>query len=153
MRYAAHTGEVVIRRDALLHCPSCGRALNRKARLQRYCSSRCREREKKARQRSHRGHWGQGTRVSPKPPKKCNGINGSQGAKGGLYSGIFGPGDIIKAEVFGGRWDRVVSDDGVACHVRRKPAARNHKAEPAAPDTKPAKARKGKGSSQAEVTP
>jgi hypothetical protein len=37
------------------------------------------------------------------------------GPKSGPTPPIFGPVHVIAAEVFGGQWDRVVSDDGVGC--------------------------------------
>jgi hypothetical protein len=139
----------VLRRDTPVTCQACLGTVPRVSRQQRYCSARCKE---KARKRVRKAGLGGYTGLPSNPPKSANKINGVRGAKSGPIPPICGPRRVLDAEVFGGHWDRVVSDDGVACHVRRKPAARKHKAEPAAPDTKPAKARKGKCSSQAEVT-
>lgn len=47
------------RRDAPVHCPSCGHAVPRKTRNQRYCSDRCRGRAKeKARNRTRKAGLG-----------------------------------------------------------------------------------------------
>lgn len=46
-------------RDSPVHCPSCGRAVTRKTRNQRYCSDRCRGRAKeKARNRTRKAGLG-----------------------------------------------------------------------------------------------
>lgn len=45
------TREFAMRRDAPVKCPACGRSVARKARQQRYCSERCKE---KARERSRK---------------------------------------------------------------------------------------------------
>jgi hypothetical protein len=128
---------LALHRSDPVKCESCGRTVARKGRGQRWCSDRCRER---AKNRTRKAGLGGYTGAPPTPQKIVNEINGVRGPKSQLYPGIFAPAYIVRAEVFTGRqWAPVVSDDGVVCHVRRKPAARKHKAEPAVPDTKPAK--------------
>ena len=95
--------------------------MTRASRQQKYCSTRCR-------QQAHYGKLvaegrfdpisGQDTALPTNPPKKFNGVNNLQGAKTGSTSRIFGPRDVIDAELFAGRdWTPVVSPDGVTCMI------------------------------------
>jgi hypothetical protein len=114
MSDAIHTAEViVVRRDAPVRCP-CGRTIARGARRQRFCSTKCRKRDC-GKKRCRKAGLASDTGGATHPPKKFNGINGVPGPKSGPTPPIFGPVHVIAAEVFGGQWDRVVSDDGVGC--------------------------------------
>jgi hypothetical protein len=61
-------------------CATCGRRTIRKARQQRYCSTRCREQGK---ERSRKAFVGGDTGAPPNPPKKENKNNVLQGGKSG----------------------------------------------------------------------
>jgi hypothetical protein len=37
---------------------------------------------------------------------------------------VFAPRHIVEREVFAGRWERVVSEEGVGCLIRRRGVAR-----------------------------
>lgn len=67
-----------VRRDAPVICAACGRKAQRKARQQRYCSARCRDRG-----RVKNGFVGQHTGQPKDPPKNINGNNVLQGRKSG----------------------------------------------------------------------
>jgi hypothetical protein len=94
--------------------------VTRASRQQKYCSTRCR-------QQAHYGKLvaegrfdpisGQDTALPTNPPKKSNGVNNLQGAKSGSTPDIYGPRDVIDAELFAGRdWTPIVSPDGVTCN-------------------------------------
>ena len=108
------------RRDTPVICLSCGRTVARKARQQRYCSDRCRER---GRDRSRKTAV-EALKNAPRYPhsgaptdplKNINKHNGLQPREGG--SSI--PRSLLhEIEVFSGRrWRSVISSDGVACEV------------------------------------
>jgi hypothetical protein len=121
MSDAVHTAEpIVVRRDAPVRCP-CGRSIARGARQQRFCSTKCRKRDW-GKKRCRKAGLAPDTGGATHPPKKFNGINGVPGPKSGPTPPIFGPVHVIGAEVFGGQWDRVVSDDGVRCWQQRAAA-------------------------------
>jgi len=61
-------------------CANCGRRAERKAKQQRYCSDRCRE---KGKDRSRKALMGGDTGAPPNPNKNINAINNLQGAKSG----------------------------------------------------------------------
>ena len=68
------------RRDAPVICAECGLKAARKAKQQRYCSDRCRE---KGKDRSRKALMGGDTGAPPNPPKNISAINNLQGAKSG----------------------------------------------------------------------
>jgi len=119
------------RRDAPVRCEACGRTVRRRSRQQKYCSDRCRQfalRENNARTAFKNPVLGQDTGRVTNPPKKLNGFNGLQAAKTRPTSRIYGPRDVIEAELFAGLdWTAVESSDGVTCMVasrlRRRPRA------------------------------
>ena len=109
------------RRDAPVRCEVCDRTVVRRSRQQRFCSDRCRDfarRENKARTAFKNPVAGQDTGKPTNPPKKSNGFNGLQAAKSGSNPRIFGPRDVIEAELFAGRdWIPRESADSVVCMV------------------------------------
>jgi hypothetical protein len=60
-------------------------------------------------------------------PKFANKINGLQGQKSGPIPPVFGPSDVVEAEVFAGHsWTRATSDDGVEVLLAyRRPGGRD----------------------------
>src|SRR5262245_37331763 len=106
------------RRDAPGACASCGREVARRARRQRFCSARCRE---KARIRVRRAPSpGRPSKnvcsaiFAREPLKKCNETSGAQRAK------IRATKDVLDIEVWGGRtWQHAVSAGGVSIEVGR----------------------------------
>ena len=109
------------RRDAVVICPSCGKRIARKARQQRFCSVKCRQRgayAQKVARGAFSGRRGIDTRLSTKPPKIVNKSNGLQPAKLGSSPRIIAPRRVIEAEIISGRhWCPVVSASGIACEV------------------------------------
>ena len=97
------------RRDTPVVCPRCGRSVTRKARQQVYCSTHCRERDKKR-------FYG----LAPlDPPKNVNGFKSLPTPKiGSGKAPLRAPRKVIAIEVFGGRnWSSIVSPHGIACEV------------------------------------
>jgi hypothetical protein len=113
----ATTGTIVVRRDAPVRCP-CGCTMARGARQQRFCSTKCRKRNW-GKKRCRKVGLAPDTGGATNPYKKCKEINGVRALKSGPTPPIFGLAHVIAAEVFGGQWDRVVSDDGVRCWQQR----------------------------------
>jgi hypothetical protein len=104
-----------LHRDAPVICSQCGRSAPRKARQQKFCSARCRE---KARERSRKAFLGQATGAPTNPLKKANGFNVLPAWKSGSSIAPRVPREIIEIEVFGGRaWREVTSSDGVVCEA------------------------------------
>jgi hypothetical protein len=104
------------RRDAPVNCPSCGREVQRRARQQRFCSGRCKE---KARTRVRKAFLGRDTRAPSNPPKKVNKLKVLQRAKTLSSNRIFGPADVLDAEVFNRPWESATSSAGVAIEIGR----------------------------------
>src|SRR5262249_57203702 len=103
----------------------------RKARQQRFCSDRCRERNKegeRGKKRSRKALLGGDTGAPPAPLKKANGFNTLPAPKSGSSIALQAPRHVIEAELFGGReWQPVISSGGVVCEVGtlRQRALRN----------------------------
>src|SRR5262245_4787474 len=94
-----------IRRDTPVQCPSCGRAASRKARQQRYCSTRCQQRER-AKKRSRKALIERDTGAPRNPSKFASKINALQGHKWRPSIGISAPAAVIHGELFAGRkWE------------------------------------------------
>jgi len=106
------------RRDAPVTCASCGREVQRRARQQRFCSDRCRNREI-GRKRVRKAFLGRDTRAPANPPKKDKEFKVLQRAKTLSSRGIFGPAHVLAAEVFDRKWEPRVSSGGVVIEVGR----------------------------------
>ena len=104
------------RHDAPVACASCGRKVARRARQQRFCSGRCKE---KARTRIRKAFLGRDTGAPSNPSKKVNKFKPLQRAKTLSSNRIFGPADVLDAEVFDRAWTPAVSSGGVAVEVGR----------------------------------
>jgi hypothetical protein len=97
----------------------------RKARQQRFCSSRCRD---LGRKRSRKAFLGGDIGAPANRPKKANAFSGLPEAKSGSSPRIIGPRSIIEVEVFGRRaWRHVITGDGVQTQVC--PLAQSERAE------------------------
>ena len=109
------------RRDAPVVCARCGRSVPRQARQQRFCSDRCRERNRegeRGKQRSRKALLRGDTGAPRAPPKKANGFNVLSAPKSRSSIALQAPRHVIEAEIFGGRvWRSVVSSSGVVCEV------------------------------------
>jgi hypothetical protein len=111
------TAPLTSRRDAPVICAGCGRQVARRARQQRFCSARCQE---KARTRVRKTVLGRDTRAPRNPPKKHKQFKALQRAKMLSSTRIWGPADVIDAEVWGGReWQPAISGGGVEIEVGR----------------------------------
>jgi hypothetical protein len=106
------------RRDAPVLCP-CGRQVARHARQQRFCSTRCRQRAHYV-EKVARGDFSARTVARPtNPPKKDNKSYALQRAKTLSSNRIFGPADVLDAEVFNRHWQPTASSGGVMLKVSR----------------------------------
>jgi hypothetical protein len=110
------------RRDAPVTCASCGRQIERRARLQLYCSTRCRKRGHYA-QRVRRGDFsspsGSNTPLGTTPLKKENKFKALQRAKSLSSHRILAPERVLAVEVFDRAWQHATSSDGVAIQMSR----------------------------------
>jgi len=107
------------RRDAPVNCPSCGREVPRRARQQRFCSRRCRQKGNYG-EKVARGDFSTRTIArSTNPPKRDNKFKALQLAKTLSSNRIFGPADVLDAEVFNRHWQPAVSSGGVMLQVSR----------------------------------
>jgi hypothetical protein len=109
----------VSRRDAPVSCPSCGRKVRRRARQQQFCSRRCRQRANHA-EKVARGDFS--TRTTPRPtnpPKKDKEFKALQRAKTLSSHRIYGPAEVLDAEVFNRHWQPAVSSGGVMLQLSR----------------------------------
>ncbi len=109
------------RRDAPVVCASCGRQVRRRARLQRYCSTRCRKRGHYA-QKVRRGDFSTpklaDTALGTPPLKEANKFKALRRAKLLSSHRILAPAHVLACEVFGGRgWRHATSSGGVAVEV------------------------------------
>jgi hypothetical protein len=103
-------------------CP-CGRVVEHRAgRRPRFCSGRCRNREN-GRGRVRKALLGRDTGAPAKLQKKHSKLKALQQAKTLSSNRIFGPADVLDAEVFDRAWTPAVSSGGVAVEVGR-PRAR-----------------------------
>jgi hypothetical protein len=102
-------------------CPICGRIVTRKARQQRFCSDRCRERNRegeRGKTRSRKALLGGDTGAPRAPIEKANGFKSLPAPKSGSSIALKAPRKVLETEVFGGRtWRQVVSSGGVVCEV------------------------------------
>ena len=107
------------RRDAPVNCPSCGREVQRRARQQRFCSRRCRQKANYG-EKVARGDFSIRTIALPTTPlKKRNKFKALQRAKTLSSNRIFGPADVLDAEVFNRHWQPTASSGGVMLRVSR----------------------------------
>jgi hypothetical protein len=107
------------RRVAPVICPVCERRVNRQMRGQRYCSRRCRQKANYAAEVA-RGDFSTSTTALPTSPEKNkNKLKVLQRAKTLSSYGIFGPADVLDAEVFNRHWQPTTSGGGVVLQVSR----------------------------------
>jgi hypothetical protein len=105
------------RRDAPVTCAGCGREVARRARQQRFCSARCKE---KARTRVRKAFLTGDTGASSQPYKKDREFKALQRAKTLSSHRILAPEQVLAIEVFGGRvWQHATSRDGVVVEIGR----------------------------------
>jgi predicted nucleic acid-binding Zn ribbon protein len=83
---------LAVHRRAKVECPACGRTVERKARHQRFCSDRCKE---KGRQRTRKAFLGQDTGAPTHPYKLTNKNKGMQSQKCGPNPRISGVLDAL----------------------------------------------------------
>jgi len=101
-----------------VNCPSCGREVQRRARQQRFCSKRCRQKANYG-EKVARGDFSTRTIARPtNPPKRDNKFKALQRAKTLSSNRIFGPADVLD-EVFNRHWQPAVSSGGVMLQVSR----------------------------------
>ncbi len=112
------------RRDAVVICPCCSKRVPRKARRQRFCSRKCR-------QRAHYAKLVAEGRFTPllsrdsgrptHPPRSLLKSNGFSEQKSGPTVGISGPCFVVDAEIIRRwNWREVSSPDGVRCLVAQR---------------------------------
>jgi hypothetical protein len=102
-----------LHRNVPVVCASCGRAVKRMSRQQRYCSDRCKE---KGRGRVRKRFVGCTTKMPTNPPKRTNVSNELQASES--RSRLIN--NAVQIEFFGGgHWQQVVSPDGVVTYVTR----------------------------------
>jgi ribosomal protein L37AE/L43A len=107
------------RRDAPVNCPSCGREVQRRARQQRFCSRRCRQKANYG-EKVARGDFSTRTIARPtNPSKKDNKFKALQWAKSLSSHRILAPARVLDAEVFGRAWQPATSSSGVAIETSR----------------------------------
>jgi hypothetical protein len=107
------------RRDAPVNCPSCGREVQRRARQQRFCSRRCRQKANYG-EKVARGDFSTRTIARPtNPSKKDNKFKALQWAKSLSSHRIFGPADVLAVEMFDRTWKSGISSGGVAVEIGR----------------------------------
>jgi hypothetical protein len=110
----------IVRRDRLA-CTGCGREIVRRAKQQRYCSARCRNREV-GRRRVRKAYLGTDTGAPAHPPKKNSKLKALQRVKTLSSHRIFGPADVLAVELFNRDWKPGISSSGVAIEIGRLPA-------------------------------
>jgi hypothetical protein len=97
------------RRDAPVRCATCGRKVERRARQQRFCSSRCRQKANYA-EKVARGDFSTHTFARPtNPPKKDRKFKALQRAKMLSSHRILAPAHVLGIEVFGRVWNPACS--------------------------------------------
>jgi hypothetical protein len=107
------------RRDAPVNCPSCGRKVQRRARQQRFCSRRCRQKANYG-EKVARGDFSIRTIARPtNPPKKDNKFKALQWAKSLSSYRILAPERVLAVELFDRSWKSGISSGGVAVEVGR----------------------------------
>jgi hypothetical protein len=106
-----------------LVCTNCGAAIipKRASRRQRYCSYKCRDEARRARNFAISATTRRGSPLIPRPVQ--NNSVGSRSCEADFHdraSGIVGPRAVIEVEILGGRkWREVLSPDGVRVEVTR----------------------------------
>jgi endogenous inhibitor of DNA gyrase (YacG/DUF329 family) len=100
------------RRDAPVICAGCNRSVARRARQQRFCSDRCRNREI-GRRRVRKAFLGRDTRAPANPPKKDRQFKALRRAEMLSSHRIYGPADVLAVELFGRAWTPAISGGGV----------------------------------------
>jgi hypothetical protein len=106
------------RRDAPVICAGCSRSVPRRARQQRFCSDRCRNREI-GHGRVRKASLGRDTGAPANPPKKNRNFSALRRAELLSSRRILAPADVLAIEVFGRGWNPAVSSGGVPIEVRR----------------------------------
>jgi predicted nucleic acid-binding Zn ribbon protein len=102
-----------------LACAACGKPITHQTgRRPRFCSDRCRYREK-GRGRVRKAGLGPNTGAAPKLHKKSNDFKALQRAKMLSSYRIFGPADVLAIEALNRAWRPTVSSNGVAIMVGR----------------------------------
>jgi hypothetical protein len=101
-------------------CGSCGKTItHRSGRRPRFCSDRCRYREN-GRTRVRKAVWVPDTGAPTKLKKKNNDYKALRGRISQSRHRVFGPLDVIEAEVWRGRdWQPAISSGGVPIEVGR----------------------------------
>jgi hypothetical protein len=107
------------RRDAPVNCPTCGREVKRRARQQRFCSTRCRQRTNRALKPSKIAPRYPHSRGATNAPKKHKQFRALPRAKTLSSIRIFGPADVLAVELFDRSWKPGISSGGVAIGVGR----------------------------------
>jgi hypothetical protein len=102
----------VSRRDKPLKCASCAREVPRRARQQRFCSARCKEKARKAFLTTDTG-------APANPQKKYNKLKALQRAKALSSTRILAPAHVLAEEVFNRPWGAATSSGGVAIEIGR----------------------------------
>jgi hypothetical protein len=105
----------LVRRDKLI-CKGCGREVARRARQQRYCSARCKE---KGRTRVRKAALAPAPRAPAHRAIESNKINALQRAKTLSTHRIIAPAAVLDAEVLDRSWQPAVSSDGVTIETSR----------------------------------
>jgi hypothetical protein len=105
--------------DAPVICPVCERRVDRQMRSQRYCSRRCRQKANYAAKVAHGDFSTHTTALPTTPEKNKNKFKALQRAKTLSSNRIFGPADVLDAEVFNGHWQPAASSGGVMLQVSR----------------------------------
>jgi hypothetical protein len=118
-RHARERNIVSLRRTDPVVCPVCGRRVLRRARAQRFCSTKCRMRSHRAEQvrngeRNKNGAPIGDTRRVTIPLKNISKVKLLQRAESQSIRRIFGPPHIIEAECFASHsWEPRISSEGV----------------------------------------
>jgi hypothetical protein len=103
-------------RNAPVICAGCGRKVQRRARQQRFCSARCKE---KGRKRVRRAFLGRDAGAPLHPRKKDSKFKGLQRAKTLSSWRILAPADVLAVEVLGRAWNPTISSGGVSIEIGR----------------------------------
>ena len=102
-------------------CLVCGSAITprRASRRQRYCSYRCRDEARRARNFAASGATRRGSPAIRRPDENPSSISTTcKGGFAGRAPSIIGPQVVIATEIIAGRiWKSVVGPDGVRCEV------------------------------------
>jgi hypothetical protein len=107
----------IVRRDRLA-CAGCDREIVRRAKQQRYCSARCRNREV-GRRRVRKAYLGTDTGAPAHPPKKASKLKALRRAKTLSSTRILAPAHVLAVEVFDRGWQPAISSSGVAIETSR----------------------------------